>query len=280
MKEIMKISSQEFTKNGRFEILEKFAENTKTSKVYKLKLKCVKCGDKIIVRQTHKERCKCANCRKHNTDISHIGEVHGCYKILDFDHSVGDTRYYKVLCENCNSISIKTYHNILSNNQTCRICKGNSRKATLQAPRNVLLKSYKDHAVQRGLDFNLTDEEFDSLIFSKCYYCGSEPTSSNYVNNRINRTKEEFKVTGIDRINSDLGYTIDNCVPCCKICNKMKLNYSDDFFKAHITKIYNHYIVNKGSTTIENTSEKDGSEQSTHKCVETGNILIQDDDIV
>ena len=266
MERIMKISSQEFTKNGKFQILEKISNKVDNKYVYKLKLKCIDCGEEQIVLQQHKERCKCTACRKRETDVKHIGEVHGCYKILEFDHVLGNTRYYKVVCTKCGTESIKSYHNILSGNESCRKCKGNSRTPTLQAPRNRLYDQYIRHAYERGLEFNLTDEEFDDLIFSNCHYCNSEPSSATYLNSdRLNKTNQEFKNNGIDRIDSSKGYTIDNCVPCCPICNRMKLNYSLDLFKSHISKIYNYYIVNEGSTTI--------SKESTHKCVETGDIL-------
>lgn len=47
-----------------------------------------------------------------------------------------------------------------------------------------------------------------------------------------------FKCNGIDRINSNKGYEKDNCVSCCPICNRMKLDLSLEDFYAHIEKIY------------------------------------------
>ena len=55
-----------------------------------------------------------------------------------------------------------------------------------------------------------------------------------------------------------LGYTFDNCVACCTMCNRMKLDYTKNDFLNHISKIFKFSI--KSSTTIENTSNKDGSE--------------------
>ena len=66
-------------------------------------------------------------------------------------------------------------------------------------------------------------------------------------------------MNGIDRVDSSKGYTLDNCVPCCSICNTMKLNYTLQEFSDHITKVYNHFV--KGSTTIskESTLQANGS---------------------
>ena len=30
------------------------------------------------------------------------------------------------------------------------------------------------------------------------------------------------KVMGVDRVDSDLGYQLDNLVPCCFVCNQIK----------------------------------------------------------
>lgn len=51
---------------------------------------------------------------------------------------------------------------------------------------------------------------------------------------------------------------MDNCVPCCSVCNYMKNTYSKDVFLNQIKQIYKHLF--ESSTTIENTSNLDGSE--------------------
>jgi len=35
---------------------------------------------------------------------------------------------------------------------------------------------------------------------------------------------------GIDRINNNVGYESGNCVPCCNICNRAKLNRDKNAF--------------------------------------------------
>jgi hypothetical protein len=49
-----------------------------------------------------------------------------------------------------------------------------------------------------------------------------------------------FIGNGVDRVENSLGYSVDNCVACCKICNWMKLTLSVDEFKAHVIKIARH----------------------------------------
>lgn len=85
---------------------------------------------------------------------------------------------------------------------------------------------YKKGAKNRKLKFQISKEEFYYLTSQPCYYCG---------------TLENYK--GLDRIDSTKHYTIDNLVPCCTICNRMKLNYTQQDFLNHIQKIAKY---NKG----------------------------------
>lgn len=48
----------------------------------------------------------------------------------------------------------------------------------------------------------------------------------------------KLKRDGIDRIDSDEGYFINNCVTCCAKCNFAKRNLSVDVFLDLIKRIY------------------------------------------
>lgn len=71
---------------------------------------------------------------------------------------------------------------------------------------NGRFSKYKRSAIERNYSFELTLEQFDSLLKEKvCYYCGD-------TENQI----------GLDRVINSEGYLIDNVVPCCWSCNKLK----------------------------------------------------------
>lgn len=73
---------------------------------------------------------------------------------------------------------------------------------------------YRNNAKQRGHSFNITKDEFNNLLTQNCHYCNSKDN------------------IGVDRIDSLIGYVIENCVSCCNICNRMKGTYSiKDFLK-------------------------------------------------
>lgn len=136
--------------------------------------------------------------------------------------------------------------------------------------RNYLFRTSQHNAKLRDHEFKLTQDQFESLITQNCYYCGAppRPASEFAIKDRGNLNQPTFYYNGIDRVDSNLGYTMENCVPCCPTCNYMKRTLQQDDFYKQIVKIYQH--LNLGSTTIENTSN-DGSEQSTSQANGDGN---------
>ena len=70
-------------------------------------------------------------------------------------------------------------------------------------------KQYQKSAESRSLDFGIDFADFEMLIKSPCKYCGHSPESENSLN-------------GVDRVDSKLGYIIDNVVSCCSTCNWAK----------------------------------------------------------
>lgn len=94
----------------------------------------------------------------------------------------------------------------------------------LSAKKNVY-DSYKRQAKRRDLLFELIFEQFLNLTQQSCHYCGSEP--SNFSKGNGNGS---FTYNGIDRVDNNQGYIIENCVPCCWNCGRAKNNLSYDEF--------------------------------------------------
>lgn len=101
---------------------------------------------------------------------------------------------------------------------------------------------YRRNARKRSIPFYLTYEDFCKLITKSCIYCGT--TGGNTFVRKYKTPPEivEYKYNGIDRINSDLPYTLDNSVPCCYNCNIAKFAQTQEQFKTLITNIYNYWI--------------------------------------
>lgn len=98
---------------------------------------------------------------------------------------------------------------------------------------NICWKNIKIRAGRKGLDFNLTKSNIGNLIFLPCHYCGALPTNKHDFENTI-------PYQGVDRINSDNGYTPDNVIPCCWECNRRKSDTPYLEFVAWVRKVTAH----------------------------------------
>ncbi len=95
-----------------------------------------------------------------------------------------------------------------------------------------LYREYEKAARVRGLLWTLDGVLFRELTQAQCSYCGSAPNSRSRA-----RSGEIYIYNGIDRKDNTVGYTPENCVTCCGVCNYMKADHSVDFFLSHVAKI-------------------------------------------
>lgn len=119
--------------------------------------------------------------------------------------------------------------------KSCGCLKQQFRKFRSGAEQ-ALWHTYKGRYKNRdkNRDFCLSQEEFFDIIIRPCYYCG------NALGNEMKCKKENFKYTGIDRVDNSRGYVKDNIVPCCKKCNMMKRDHGQKEFLDH-TSLIHHY---------------------------------------
>jgi hypothetical protein len=117
---------------------------------------------------------------------------------------------------------------------------------------NVQYSRYRTQANIKKREFSLSRQEFIGLIEGDCRYCGTSPSTTKDFNTGLRsssyilekeRTKT-FVKNGIDRINSSIGYRIDNVVSCCQQCNVAKLDHSYEEFTEWIKKVY-HNLTEK-----------------------------------
>lgn len=103
-----------------------------------------------------------------------------------------------------------------------------------EAPFNWLFYIYKKNAEKRNLSFNLNKTEFRNFTKNPCYFCKKLPSTIM----KSRSSKGDYIYNGIDRINSNLGYFLENCVSCCTICNMMKRDMNVEDFLIHIQMIH------------------------------------------
>lgn len=123
-------------------------------------------------------------------------------------------------------------------------------KNAQEASYNSLINRYIQKSAARKLSFELTREECILLFNSNCHYCDCVPDNSHNVYSSkggkirtLHTTRAEdawIKYNGIDRVDSDLPYTLSNVVPACSKCNYAKLALTTEEFYSWLRKVYEH----------------------------------------
>jgi hypothetical protein len=88
-----------------------------------------------------------------------------------------------------------------------------------EARRRAVLATYKRTANLKKHCWELTDAQFNRVIYENCRYCGALP------------------LNGIDRVDNAIGYTLKNSAPCCRTCNYAKNKMSLHEFKRWVKRV-------------------------------------------
>ena len=110
--------------------------------------------------------------------------------------------------------------------------------------------NYTRCAGDKNLDFEISQEEFNKIVNEPCHYC-----------NII----QERGFNGVDRLDSNTGYVIDNCVSCCKTCNYMKCSLSADVFLKRIEHILTYNKKINGRYFSEEFCDTDAASYTQYK---------------
>lgn len=150
---------------------------------------------------------------------------------------------YECVCECGNTV--ERNHSCLTQKQTvsCGCWKRERIALRTRKPDTAfrdLWFSYRKGAKERGLEWSLTEDQFRALTKERCHYTGREPSQSarSTTTNKRNKKGLEplpggvYLYNGVDRVNSSIGYTAENCVPCCSEVNQMKMAIPYDEFIA------------------------------------------------
>lgn len=228
----------------------------------KFKLKCLHCGREfeasratlLSYAKASPEYCSYCKPEVHTSKKYQPGEIIGnCYKLVRY--LGGDA--WIVKCIKCGKEQEQTIPNMKKHKKdTCFYCDhpyssksafGRTKNSGLSIDERIYTY-YKNNIESKNLknptkkqkEFKLSLEEYSQLIHSPCYYCGATPTEDNVWNKSGKRKMDEapIKINGVDRVDPNLGYTIENCVPCCPHCNIMKMDYSQEEFLNKVKQIY------------------------------------------
>ncbi len=129
-------------------------------------------------------------------------------------------------------------HSELASKRAKKDVAGHNKLPAGEANLNHVIRGYKGGAKKRNLEFSLTKEQFRELTQQKCFYCGTEPHNICH----YPQSNGKFIYNGIDRIDNTKGYTVDNCITCCYICNQWKRAYTQQEFLMRIKLIYENVL--------------------------------------
>lgn len=155
--------------------------------------------------------------------------------------SLDDTRTnngecrWKCLCECGNFIILPTSKLTIQQRKDCGCIKQQYIAKGMPIKRQLYIRYRKDAKV-RGYIFNISFILFLQLTQKNCYYCDVEPNQ----NFRISKNGEIYKYNGLDRVDNTKGYSDDNVVPCCIICNSAKGKRSQIDFLNWVDRVSNH----------------------------------------
>jgi hypothetical protein len=168
-------------------------------------------------------------------DIDRTGKRYGCLVALERAGKTKHNRvFWKCRCDCGNELLVTSNNLHYKNSRSCGC--GRQKLPLGQAAFNNIYRGYKATAKKKNIVFALTKEDFSFIANMNCFYCGGKPAQIS----KPGKYSGEFIYSGIDRINSDKGYTSDNIVPCCGTCNTMKNSLSVSEFKEHIKQIIEH----------------------------------------
>lgn len=127
----------------------------------------------------------------------------------DFYFHKGQLRSW---CKVCEDIRTNDYYHKKMRDPVFRERKRIESAAARTKPKN-LFRIYKHNASIRNLAWDLSFEQFMTFWQKPCFYCGIA-----------------VETAGLDRVDNSKGYLLDNIVPCCKVCNYMKVDFSQAQF--------------------------------------------------
>jgi hypothetical protein len=182
---------------------------------------------------------ECIDCRKKLRNKNNIPKWIG--KTIEYLTVVAynkQTKKYTCDCKCGNRVEVCVAN--LNNNKT-KSCGCYVRKELQNSLENSVFSRYKTSAKKIKIEFSLSYSDFKSISENSCYYCGDK-NSIKIMHKKYSQFT--YNCNGIDRLDNNKGYTLENSVPCCSWCNSMKNTYSVSEFFKKISKISAHFKIN------------------------------------
>ena len=172
-----------------------------------------------------------------------IGQRYGKLVVLDFTEArdiLQKRAFYLCQCD-CGNQTVVSSNNLQPRRGTrsCGCTSGPDPKYESSIKR--VYSGYKSSAKKRKISFNISFDDFVKLTKLSCSYCGADPSNRFGL---VTYNPFEFVYNGLDRVDSSIGYELDNVVTACKMCNYAKRDFSKEDFLVWIERIYKCQFLN------------------------------------
>lgn len=207
------------------------------------------CGGEKIVKANSliKGKTKSCGCLSNRTRLgSLVGKKFGRLTVVSLAENINNnydySKYWNCICDCGKEKITRTTYLIrgLAKSCGCLITEcahlNEFKKPKMSSERSAASLVWK--ARNRYVDIPFDD--FFELMQQNCYYCGAEP---DLVKHSVRKDSVAWKHGTLDRVDSSLGHTIDNVVPCCLICNRAKLTRTVEEFKNYLNQLKNNKII-------------------------------------
>lgn len=169
------------------------------------------------------------NKGNNNVKLS-VGDTSNWKKVLAWNKDLPRHKKYTMQCIKCGyttETSIKSFYN------SCKKCSSHRIGKNLRTPEETMWFRYKLRAEKENIVFSVSKKVFSQKLHEDCFYCGKPPQQKL---NLTRKTDNKLIYNGIDRKENIIGYTNENVVACCWVCNQAKKNYSLQEWKSMIKK--------------------------------------------
>ena len=171
------------------------------------------------------------------------GDKYGRLTCVEFKYMGNHHRSYYLFRCDCGNERIILGSGVVSGNTRSCGCLATEVRKSKRLPDNqseltAIILGYKRHAKERGFKFLLDRDFVRNIINKNCHYCDIPPSN----NKKTKHSIEGLNFNGIDRVDSFKDYTPDNVVPCCRVCNNAKSNYTTEAFLAWVKRVYEHLL--------------------------------------
>ena len=183
-------------------------------------------------------------------------ECANCHRILDesfFTKNIRNADGLHSYCKECNALKAKQYNQTKGKKNLLKSSKRQVESGYFRYGHGALM-NMKNSAEKRGIEFDLTEvqlKEWWLKTEDHCFYCGCTPEkfieyrdfiknykgdnpNILYIQQHVFNKQNYYKISTmtIDRLDSSMGYKVENMVKACWICNSLKSNtYSEEEMK-------------------------------------------------